>query len=379
MAVTLKDLLLIFSLFLGSSCATVGDKERKWTDTSEYWRAFLNITYPIQGVLQAERTETGRFSSGTVVDVHGQAVELKALNQTEDEEEDVYTGCQGPFVPNWPTDRPWIAVIRRGKCTFNTKISNAIGLNASGVLVYDNELLGELQSMKVERFPIPSVFTYSWKGLELVGLIRKQPFVELSLQKGSHCRVRAAPLGPLNNGTMPTRYCTPSDAWEEFQHILKKQWNWNATVKNGEAFNVEKRTSVLFVSVSFIVLMLISLAWLVFYYIQRFRYIHAKDQLERKLCSQAKRALAIISTNVLKKDDLEMRDFSETCAVCIENYRVADVVRILPCKHQFHKSCIDQWLLEKRTCPMCKMDILKHYGLIEEAPDEREETVLNLA
>jgi hypothetical protein len=34
------------------------------------------------------------------------------------------------------------------------------------------------------------------------------------------------------------------------------------------------------------------------------RYIHAKDRLERKLCSQAKRALAIISTSVLKKDDL---------------------------------------------------------------------------
>lgn len=39
------------------------------------------------------------------------------------------------------------------------------------------------------------------------------------------------------------------------------------------------RTSVLFVSVSFIILMIISLAWLIFYYVQRFRYIHAKDIL----------------------------------------------------------------------------------------------------
>jgi hypothetical protein len=34
------------------------------------------------------------------------------------------------------------------------------------------------------------------------------------------------------------------------------------------------------------------------------RYVHAKDRQERKLCGQAKRALALISTLVLKKDDL---------------------------------------------------------------------------
>lgn len=38
------------------------------------------------------------------------------------------------------------------------------------------------------------------------------------------------------------------------------------------------RTSVVFVSISFIVLMIISLAWLVFYYIQRFRYANARDR-----------------------------------------------------------------------------------------------------
>lgn len=42
--------------------------------------------------------------------------------------------------------------------------------------------------------------------------------------------------------------------------------------------NISK-TSVMFVSISFVVLMIISLAWLVFYYIQRFRYAHAKERL----------------------------------------------------------------------------------------------------
>lgn len=37
-------------------------------------------------------------------------------------------------------------------------------------------------------------------------------------------------------------------------------------------------------------------------------------------------------------------------------------------RHDFHKSCIDPWLLEHRTCPMCKMDILKHYGFVVGVP-----------
>jgi hypothetical protein len=52
------------------------------------------------------------------------------------------------------------------------------------------------------------------------------------------------------------------------------------------------KTSVLFVSISFIVLMIISLAWLVFYYIQRFRYAHAKERLSVSLfCHRFKRRL----------------------------------------------------------------------------------------
>lgn len=40
------------------------------------------------------------------------------------------------------------------------------------------------------------------------------------------------------------------------------------------------------------------------------------------------------------------------------------------CRHEFHKSCIDPWLLEHRTCPMCKMDILKHYGFVVGAQNQ---------
>ena len=45
------------------------------------------------------------------------------------------------------------------------------------------------------------------------------------------------------------------------------------------------------------------------------------------------------------------------CTVCLDEYKSGDVVRTLPCMHQYHKSCIDPWLLENGDCPMCKQRI----------------------
>eukprot|EP00093_Oithona_nana_P001479 01479.XXX_2201_3897_1 [CDS] Oithona nana genome sequencing. len=350
---------------------------------TDYYTAFLNITYfdGDRGVFHTERTETGRFSTNIPKDFSGQVV-IMANKRDTNESEAIYTGCQGPFEPNWPSSQPWIALVQRGDCTFNQKIQNALDLKASGILIYDlPDGGGVLQSMKVEASPMPSVFTYHWKGMEIAKLVQEHQRVTLAVKKGSHCTSAAKGANPKNPSQVI--YCTPEDTWEQFQNLLTKQspfWNWNVTaIKGAYDFN-EKRTSVLFVSVSFIILMLISLAWLLFYYVQRFRYIHAKDRLERRLCGQAKRALAIIPIITLTKDEDD--EDSDTCPVCIEEYKIGETVRILPCNHRFHKACIDQWLLDKRTCPMCKMDILKYYGLIGDSEmmnfEEREESLLNL-
>lgn len=51
---------------------------------------------------------------------------------------------------------------------------------------------------------------------------------------------------------------------------------------------------------------------------------------------------------------------SGECIICLDEYEdgVSIVIR-LPCGHEFHEECIKRWLLSrKRTCPICKMDVL---------------------
>uniref|UniRef100_A0A0E0KBW5 RING-type E3 ubiquitin transferase n=1 Tax=Oryza punctata TaxID=4537 RepID=A0A0E0KBW5_ORYPU len=43
-----------------------------------------------------------------------------------------------------------------------------------------------------------------------------------------------------------------------------------------------------------------------------------------------------------------------TCSVCLEQVVVGDLLRSLPCLHQFHANCIDPWLRQQGTCPVCK-------------------------
>lgn len=59
---------------------------------------------------------------------------------------------------------------------------------------------------------------------------------------------------------------------------------------------------------------------------------------------------------------LQKNEYEEAaqCYICLVEYEEGDRMRILPCHHEFHKTCIDKWLKEiHRVCPLCRRDICR--------------------
>lgn len=63
--------------------------------------------------------------------------------------------------------------------------------------------------------------------------------------------------------------------------------------------------------------------------------------------------------NNLHKNDPEYTVPTE-CAICNDKFDTKYLHRTLPCKHSFHASCIDQWILKSHNvCPICRTEIKK--------------------
>ncbi|ELT95899.1 hypothetical protein CAPTEDRAFT_227655 [Capitella teleta] len=282
----------------------------------ETYSAVMNITYidPRSNKTTNEQDSSGRYSKSSPVEIEfGRVVHV--LDQDKSR-----TACKKPI--NAPKGRVrWIALIQKGGCKLQQKIRNVVLKNASAVVIYETQN-GSISihetSVDFEVSQVVSIFISKSKGQHIASLV--------------------------DNGTKVMMHIS----------VGRQQTTQYSSIN---------KTSVLFVSISFIVLMIISLAWLVFYYIQRFRYAHAKERLSKRLMNAAKKAITKMPVRTIKNGDKETDSDFDQCAVCIESYRASDVIRILPCKHMFHKSCVDPWLIEQRSCPMCKLDILKAYGL----------------
>ncbi|XP_028816456.1 E3 ubiquitin-protein ligase RNF130 isoform X2 [Denticeps clupeoides] len=314
----LSAMILILAL---PRCMLSTDADKNMVSKEEYYSATVNATVlDLKGNPKQMLTkDDGRYGQNSPkTEAKGIVVTPAPVNGVVD-----LQGC----CPNTrfvvpPRTTHWVALVQRGKCTFKEKILKAAAFNASAVLIYNNSSKEETVTMAHDGTgdTVAVMITESY-GKELLGLLDRNLTVLVSVTVGSRGPPRA-----INRG------------------------------------------SLVFVSISFIVLMIISSAWLIFFFIQKIRNTNARDRSQRRLGDAAKKAIGKLTTRTVKRGDKETDPDFNHCAVCIEGYQLNDVVRILPCKHVFHKMCVDPWLNEHCTCPMCKLNILKALGIMPNLP-----------
>ncbi|XP_010612363.1 E3 ubiquitin-protein ligase RNF128 isoform X2 [Fukomys damarensis] len=221
------------------------------------------------------------------------------------------------------TKKPWIALIERGNCTFSEKIQTAVRRNADAVVIYNAPETGN-QTIQMANFgagDIVAIMIGNLKGTKILQSIQRGIQVTMVIEVG------------------------------------KKHGPW------------VNHYSIFFVSVSFFIITAATVGYFIFYSARRLRNARAQSRKQRQLKADAKKAIGRLQLRTLKQGDKEIGPDGDSCAVCIELYKPNDLVRILTCNHIFHKTCVDPWLLEHRTCPMCKCDILKALGIEVDVED----------
>ncbi|KAK9872686.1 hypothetical protein WA026_018820 [Henosepilachna vigintioctopunctata] len=46
-----------------------------------------------------------------------------------------------------------------------------------------------------------------------------------------------------------------------------------------------------------------------------------------------------------------------SCVVCMFEFEPSQLIRMLPCSHEFHAECIDKWFQTKTSCPICRKNV----------------------
>lgn len=127
-----------------------------------YTTAFLNITYVnrVTGELVSEKSDLGKFGDAHESVVSGVLIHVRSKYDTANE--DPFTGCGFPLKASYgwlPMNEPWIALVKRGGCSFQQKMENAYKSNASGFIVYNDKESTTLEKMKLQH-NIPSKYCY---------------------------------------------------------------------------------------------------------------------------------------------------------------------------------------------------------------------------
>ncbi|KAF1472859.1 E3 ubiquitin-protein ligase RNF43, partial [Pygoscelis antarcticus] len=97
--------------------------------------------------------------------------------------------------------------------------------------------------------------------------------------------------------------------------------------------------------------------------------VRTKCQLNRTQDSLQQQTMQAIGQLATRKYQARCRQASRwdsasscssapVCAICLEEFSEGQELRIISCSHEFHRECVDPWLQQHHTCPLCMFNIL---------------------
>jgi len=223
-------------------------------------------------------------------------------------------GCGpiSPSVTNMTGLMPWFALMRRGDCLFFDKALNAQSAGASYALVYNNEPNGRLAIMTTTTGGTVSIGT---------GFMSLEDF----------------------------------EAVEKL--LVATGWVYVRITKQADAENLTPWGAILFVALlAFLISSCFILLFLGIDYARRRRHGTFISPPRVAIQPLSEEAIKAIPEVEITEEELMQRDGGmTTCAICLDDFAAGDRVKRLPCRHEFHVTCITPWFeRQQRVCPTCK-------------------------
>lgn len=216
----------------------------------------------------------------------------------------------------------FVVLIRRYDCPFGVKVLHAQQAGFRAAVIY-NVYSDLLVSMAIEvdemrqKILIPSLFISE----SASKLLRRK----IRVENGTKVTT-VIPRGYYN----PCRNNVGISVWDPSQHYLQ-YWPGYCTQQMVPEF-LQKFGFVIIFSLGFSFLLIASFM---------------------KWC---RRSQDSIQVKTFKRGDRY-----DLCVICMAEYEAGDRLKILPCTHAYHNTCINTWLLIQpkagKTCPICKQKV----------------------